>query len=75
MYFLGVDDDSGIVTMYQGLPYELPFGIDLYDTYYTSGVRLDQVPARRRTVFTDHQLRAKDDAEDLVNELERGRIQ
>ena len=36
---------------------------------------LAQVPERRRTVFTEHKLRSKDDAENLVNELERGRIQ
>ena len=34
-----------------------------------------QVPEDRRGTFTDHQLRPKDDAEDLVSKLERGRIQ
>jgi hypothetical protein len=33
------------------------------------------VPEDRRTTFTDHKLRSKDDAEDLVSELERGRLQ
>ena len=75
VYFIGADERTGAVTIYQGLPYELPFGIDLYDPYYTSGVRLAQVPERRRTTFTDHKLRPKDDAENLVTELERGRIQ
>jgi PPM family protein phosphatase len=74
VYFVGVDS-AGSITMYQGLPYDLPFGIELYDPYYTSGVTLSQVPERRRTVFTEHKLRSKDDAENLVNELERGRIQ
>jgi protein phosphatase len=74
VYFVGVDD-AGAITVYQGLPYDLPFGLGLYDRYYTSGVTLAQVPERRRTTFTDHKLRSKDDAEDLVNELERGRIQ
>jgi PPM family protein phosphatase len=75
VYFVGVEDASGSVTVYRGLPYDLPFGIELYESYYTSGVTLAQVPGRRRAVFTDHKLRSKDDAEDLVNELERGRIQ
>jgi serine/threonine protein phosphatase PrpC len=75
VYFLGADEATGAVTMYRGLPYELPFGIELYEPYYTSGVMLSQVPAGRRETFTDHRLRPKDDAEDLVNELERGRLQ
>jgi PPM family protein phosphatase len=75
VYFVGADEQSGTVTIYQGLPYELPFGIELYGAYYTSGVQLAQVPERRRGTFTDHKLRSKDDAENLVTELERGRIQ
>jgi PPM family protein phosphatase len=74
VYFVGVDD-RGAVTVYQGLPYDLPFGIELYDRYYTSGVTLAQVPEPRRATFTEHKWRSKDDAEDLVRELERGRIQ
>jgi PPM family protein phosphatase len=64
-----------VVTIYRGLPYELPFGLDLYDRFYPSGVRLQQVPADRRTTFTNHKLRSKDDAESLVTDLERGRIE
>jgi PPM family protein phosphatase len=75
VYFVGVDDTTGIVTIYRGLPYELPLGIDLYSRDYTSGVRLEQVPAGRRSTFTNHKLRSKDDAENLVIELERGRIE
>jgi PPM family protein phosphatase len=75
VYFVGVDESSNVVTIYRGLPYELPFGIDLYERYYPSGVTLQFVPAQRRATFTDHKLRSKDDAEDLVNELERGRLQ
>ena len=33
------------VTIYRGLPYELPFGVDLYETYYESGVPLADVAA------------------------------
>jgi PPM family protein phosphatase len=75
VYFVGVDRTTGIVTIYRGLPYELPLGIDLYSRDYTSGVRLEQVPATRRGTFTDHKLRSKDDAENLVIELERGRLE
>ena len=41
VYFLGTND-AGLVTLYRGVPYELPFGIDLYEQQYASGV-----PARR----------------------------
>ena len=34
-----------------------------------------QVPAQRRATFTDHRLRSRDDAEDLVRELERGQLE
>jgi serine/threonine protein phosphatase PrpC len=75
VYFVGVEEPANVVTIYRGLPYELPFGIELYERYYPSGVTLQSVPAHRRSTFTDHQLRSKDDAENLVRELERGRIQ
>jgi serine/threonine protein phosphatase PrpC len=75
VYFVGVDDASGIVTIYRGVPYELPFGVALYQRDYTSGVRLEQVPAQRRSTFTDHKLRSRDDAKNLVIELERGRLE
>jgi PPM family protein phosphatase len=75
VYFVGVEEPANVVTIYRGLPYELPFGVELYESYYPSGVTLQSVPERRREAFTDHQLRSKDDAENLVRELERGRIQ
>ena len=75
VYFVGTDDATGIVTIYRGVPYELPFGIKLYERDYTSGVRLEQVPAARRATFTDHKLRSRDDAKTLVIELERGRLE
>ncbi len=74
VYFVGVDP-QGIVTVYRGLPYDLPLGLELYEPYYASGVTIAQVPEDRRTTFTEHKLRSKDDAEDLVSELERGRLQ
>ena len=76
VYFVGTDPGAGrAVTIYRGLPYELPFGIDLYETYYESGVPLADVPAARRERFTDHQLRSRDDAEDLVIRLEKGQVE
>jgi protein phosphatase len=70
---VGTDAD-GFVTMYRGLPYSLPAGIDLYSPTYTSGVPLESLPTSRRKRLIDHTLRSHDDAADLVRELERGRL-
>jgi serine/threonine protein phosphatase PrpC len=76
IFFVGVDESRGnVVTLYKGLPYDLPLGIRLYSPVRHSGVTLQSVPANRRATFTDHTLRSKDDAEDLVLAAERGRIQ
>ncbi len=76
VYFVGVDEDRGnVVTIYRGLPIDLPFGVKLYSRFAGSGVTLEAVPPTRRGTFTDHKLRAKDDAENLVIQLERGQIE
>jgi PPM family protein phosphatase len=75
IFFVGVDESRGnVVTLYKGLPYDLPLGIRLYSPVRHSGVTLQSVPANRRRTFTDHALRSKDDAESLVLALEQGRI-
>jgi PPM family protein phosphatase len=76
VYFIGTDPADGrTVAIFRGLPYELPFGIELYEHYYDSGVTLADVPPARRASFTDHKLRSRDDAEDLVIALEKGEVQ
>jgi hypothetical protein len=76
VYFVGTDPQHGnAVTIYQGLPYELPLGIRLYSRHTGSGVTLAEIPPARRTTFTDHKLRSLDDAENLVNALETGKLQ
>ena len=37
VYFVGTNDD-GFVTLYRGLPYTLPAGLDLFTVNYVSGV-------------------------------------
>jgi PPM family protein phosphatase len=73
VFFVGLDANR-TVTIYRGIPYEGPFGIELYTRHYTSGVRIDQVPEARRETFVDHKWRSLDDAEDLVKQLETGSI-
>jgi PPM family protein phosphatase len=73
VFFVGTDS-SGVVTIYRGLPYELPLGIKLYEQYYDSGVPASEVPRRRRRKLLDHQLRSRSDASDLVRQLETGQL-
>jgi serine/threonine protein phosphatase PrpC len=76
VYFIGTDPADGrTVAIFRGLPYELPFGIELYEHYYDSGVTLADVPPARRASITDHKLRSRDDAEDLVIALEKGEVE
>ncbi len=76
VYFVGTDPADGrTVAVFRGLPYELPFGVDLYERYYRSGVTLADVPSARRERFLDHKLRSRDDAEDLVIALEQGEVE
>ena len=73
VFFVGTNEE-GFVTLYRGLPYSLPAGIELYKVNYESSVPLQTLPAARREQLVDHTLRSHDDASDLVRELERGRI-
>jgi protein phosphatase len=73
VFFLGTDD-QGMVTIYKGLPFDLPAGIKLYSEYSVSGVPAAAVPESRRDELLDHQLRSRSDARDLVAQLELGRL-
>jgi protein phosphatase len=74
VYFIGTDD-GGRVTMFRGVPYELPAGLDLYSRNYVSGVPISEVPAARREALLDHKLRSHDDAVDLIRQLELGTLE
>jgi PPM family protein phosphatase len=73
LYFIGTNQ-QGIVTVYRGLPYNLPAGIRLYETFYTSGVPASLVPADRRDGLLNNNLRSQSDATSLVMDLEMGKI-
>ena len=72
-YFVGTND-AGLVTLYRGVPYELPLGIELYSEEYASGVPANAIPSGRRGRVLDHELRSETDASDLVRQLERGQL-
>jgi serine/threonine protein phosphatase PrpC len=69
VYFLGIDD-GGRVTLYRGLPYDLPLGIELYSEVYSIPVQAASVPTARRDSLTNHELRSRSDAVDLLDDLE-----
>ncbi|HYV15201.1 MAG TPA: Stp1/IreP family PP2C-type Ser/Thr phosphatase [Conexibacter sp.] len=73
VFFVGTND-RGLVTEYRGLPWDLPAGIHLYESFYVSGVPASDVPARRRADLLDHRLRSRNDASDLISQLELGRL-
>lgn len=70
VYFVG--EDRGLVTLYRGVPYELPFGINLYQTRYVSSVPVRGLTAVERRRLLDHQLRSRKDAGGLIRKLEEG---
>ncbi len=74
VYFIGTNN-RGLVTLFQGVPYRLPGGVDLYNTTYVSGVGASTLsPARRRTLL-DHSLRSESAGAGLIRSLERGELE
>jgi PPM family protein phosphatase len=70
VWFLGTDP-AGRVALYRGLPYELPFGIQLYDERYASPIQTAALPSRRGDAVTGHDLRSRGDAVSLIEEIEK----
>jgi protein phosphatase len=73
VYFIGTNS-RGLVTVYSGLPYELPAGIKLYTPYYTSGVPATAIPTERRHALLDNSLRSHSQVTELVRSLELGQL-
>ena len=70
VWFLGADG-AGRVALYRGLPYELPFGLKLYDERYAGPVQAATLPRKRREAVTGHDVRSRDDAVSLIEDIER----
>ena len=73
VYFVGATND-GFVAVYRGLPYDLPAGVKLYSVNYESGMPADELSAAQKRTITGHKLRSKNDAQDLVRQLETGEL-
>lgn len=70
VWFLGTDS-AGRVALYRGLPYELPFGVKLYDERYSIPVQTESLPPKRHDAVTGHDVRSRSDAVSLIEELQK----
>ena len=70
VFFVGTDD-KGFVTVFQGVPYELPAGVQLYRTRYVSFVPAADLRGPDRSAVLDHDWRARSDAFALIRRIER----
>ncbi|MGB0119556.1 MAG: Stp1/IreP family PP2C-type Ser/Thr phosphatase [Solirubrobacterales bacterium] len=69
VWFLGTDT-AGRVALYRGLPYEMPFGISLYEERYSTAIQTDELSPQQQDAVTGHSLRGKDDATSLIEDIE-----
>jgi protein phosphatase len=74
VYFVGADHE-GQVTIYNGLPFSLPFGVNLYTEYFVSGVTTAELSSLERKRLFNDQLRSQAGASSLVQALELDRVQ
>jgi PPM family protein phosphatase len=70
IWFLGTDP-AGRVALYRGVPYELPFGLKLYDERYASPIQVAALPPKRRDAVTGHDLRSREDAVSLIEDIQK----
>jgi protein phosphatase len=70
VWFLGTDD-GGRVALYRGVPYELPLGVELYSERYASPIQTESLPPKRRDAVTGHDLRSREDAVSLIEDIQQ----
>ncbi len=68
--FVGVDG-KGFVAVYQGVPWNLPFGIHLYREVFTSRLLAAELSQADRKKLFDHTLRGRSEAERTIKEYSR----
>lgn len=73
VFFIGTNG-QGLVTVFRGVPFELPGGVKLYSTDYVSGVSASTLTRARRHTLLDHSLRSEKKAAELVRLLELGQL-
>ncbi|HEY2283375.1 MAG TPA: Stp1/IreP family PP2C-type Ser/Thr phosphatase [Solirubrobacteraceae bacterium] len=73
VYFIGTNA-RGLVTLYNGFPYQLPGGIKLYSSDYVSGVSASTLSPVRKRSLLDHSLYSESKATGLIRSLELGQL-
>jgi protein phosphatase len=73
VYFIG-GNEKGLVTVYRGLPYDLPLSISLYTRDFVTTVPVSELPVATRAKILDHKLRTRSDALDLAQQIEKGEV-
>ena len=58
-------------SLYRGLPYELPLGVNLYSEQSSIPVQVGTLSEERQRAVTEHDLRGKDDATSLIEDIEQ----
>ncbi len=74
VYFIGTNN-RGLVTLYEGVPFNLPLNLTLYSSRYVSGVSASTIAPRRRSTLLDHSLRSEGDAASLIRSLELNQLE
>jgi PPM family protein phosphatase len=70
-WFVGTND-RGQVTLFRGLPYDLPLGVSLYSQEYQSSVPVAAVAdSGQRKFVLDHHPRSEGESVSLVHDIER----
>lgn len=67
--FIGADEDGNVV-VYQGVPWSLGGGVDLYRARYVSRLQAVQLSEKERAALFDHDLLSYDQARNLVARYE-----
>jgi serine/threonine protein phosphatase PrpC len=67
--FIGADEDGNVV-VYQGLPWDLGGGIDLYRPRYVSRLQAVQLTEGERRALLDHSLLSYEDARSRLDRYE-----
>jgi PPM family protein phosphatase len=69
-HFIGADTATGRVAVYQGVPFDLPFGVHLYHVVYESTVSYATLTPRQRKTLFDHTLRSESGAMSTLHPYE-----
>jgi protein phosphatase len=74
VYFIGANGE-GQITIYNGLPFSLPLGVNLYTEYFVSGLTTGELKAFERKRLFNDELRSQAGASSLVRALELDQVQ